>query len=152
MSEALLRNPSLKLIMVDSWKPESGHTKSYRDSGDWHAHQSEEEQTAHETVAREVTEFAGTRREIMKMDSIDAAKHVLDHSLDFVFIDADHSFSGCSSDISSWRSKVKPGGLLCGHDYGFETLPGVKKAVDEFVTHNGLKLELGENYTWFVRL
>ncbi len=40
-----------------------------------------------------------------------------DNSLDFVYIDANHSYEGCSRDIRDWYPKVKPGGLMCGHDY-----------------------------------
>ena len=84
---------------------------------------------------------------------MDAAKDILD-GLDFVFIDADHSYDGCHADIEAWASKVRPGGLLCGHDYDNVDFPqwGVKRAVDEFVAANGLELELGDNFTWFVKI
>ena len=39
-----------------------------------------------------------------------------DASLDFVFIDADHSYVVTKADIAIWRSKVRTGGILCGHD------------------------------------
>lgn len=49
---------------------------------------------------------------------------------DLVFIDADHTYEGCRDDIRLWTPHVRPGGILCGHDYG-DQFPGVKKAVDE---------------------
>ena len=52
----------------------------------------------------------------MRMPSVDAAATFADGSLDFVFIDADHSYEAAKADIAAWRSKVKPGGILCGHD------------------------------------
>ena len=48
--------------------------------------------------------------------------------------------------------KLKPGGLLAGHDYDnkdFEDF-GVTRAVDEFAA--GHKLDLGDNFTWFIQL
>jgi predicted O-methyltransferase YrrM len=55
--------------------------------------------------------------------------------VDMVFIDGDHSYEPVKRDINDYRPLVKPGGLLCGHDYGYyvkqavdETLPGVKVA------------------------
>ena len=46
-----------------------------------------------------------------------SSAHVLaDASFDFVFIDADYSYRSTKADIRAWRSKVKPGGILCGHD------------------------------------
>ena len=52
----------------------------------------------------------------MQMASIAAAATFADATLDFVFIDADHSYEAAKADIAAWRSKVKPGGILCGHD------------------------------------
>jgi predicted O-methyltransferase YrrM len=53
-----------------------------------------------------------------------------DGYFDFVFIDADHSFEAAKDDIRLWLPKVKPGGMICGHDYTSDA-PGVVKAVDE---------------------
>jgi hypothetical protein len=68
------------------------------------------------------------RMVIHRMKTIDAAKHVPDGSLDFVFIDADHTYEGCRADILTWEPKVRVGGMLSGHDYNW---PSVKRAVDE---------------------
>lgn len=53
-----------------------------------------------------------------------------DKSLDFVFIDAGHSYKEVKEDIEAWLPKVKYGGWLAGHDYNSVSFPGVKKAVD----------------------
>jgi hypothetical protein len=58
-----------------------------------------------------------------------AAERYADASLDFVFIDAGHSYENAIADIRAWLPKVKPGGTIAGHDY--TSAPGVKKAVDE---------------------
>ena len=47
-------------------------------------------------------------------------------SVDFLFIDANHSYLCVRNDIESWVSRMKEGGWMCGHDY---SLIGVKKAV-----------------------
>lgn len=39
-----------------------------------------------------------------------------DDSLDFCFIDASHKYSDVYTDIKLCKSKVKSGGILCGHD------------------------------------
>ena len=68
--------------------------------------------------------------------SADAAADVEDGSLDFVFIDACHSFEAVVEDLAAWWPKLKPGGLMAGHDYtNFE---GVRRAVDQFVARHGL--------------
>ena len=62
-----------------------------------------------------------------------------DGSLDYVYIDADHSYEGMKRDLKLIQSKLKPDGLLMGHDYEMNfkkaTIPwkfGVQQAVDEF--------------------
>lgn len=67
---------------------------------------------------------------IWRMDSVKAAEKVENESLDFVFIDADHSYEGCLADIQAWTPKVRHGGMIAGHDYD-AFWPGVIKAVTE---------------------
>ena len=59
--------------------------------------------------------------------SVDAVASVPDGSLDWVFIDADHAYKAVRTDVISWAPKLKPGGLMSGHDYG---RGGVTLAVD----------------------
>ena len=55
---------------------------------------------------------------VIVADSVQAAAEFDDGSLDWVFIDADHSYAAVVADIAAWAPKLKPGGLLSGHDYG----------------------------------
>lgn len=54
---------------------------------------------------------------IIRETSCDALKHFKDNSIDFVYIDGDHSWMHVATDVYNWANKVKPGGLVCGHDY-----------------------------------
>ena len=47
---------------------------------------------------------------------------------DIVWIDADHSYESVARDIDLYCNKVKPGGIICGHDYDW---PEVHRAVHE---------------------
>jgi len=51
-------------------------------------------------------------------ESVAASERFDDGSLDWVFIDADHSYEAVVADIAAWAPKLRPGGLLSGHDYG----------------------------------
>ena len=53
-------------------------------------------------------------------------------SLDFVLIDAGHSYTDVTNDLNYWYKKLKPGGYFAGDDYGTNIFTGVTKAVDEF--------------------
>lgn len=68
------------------------------------------------------------RIDIMRMKTHEAAQYVPDGSLDFVFIDADHTYEGCKQDLEDWAPKVRRGGVIAGHDINW---PTVKQAVDE---------------------
>lgn len=71
------------------------------------------------------------RIELIRKPSLEAAAEFEDGSLDFVFIDADHSYEGCKADIEAWAPKVRSGGLIAGHDYNKHAFPGVVQAVRE---------------------
>jgi hypothetical protein len=78
--------------------------------------------------------------------SIRAATLFTNSSLDFVFIDANHSYEAVLSDLHAWWPKIRPGGLLAGHDYGWS---GVAKAVYEFFGCADLSLP-GHPHCWGV--
>jgi hypothetical protein len=152
MSSSLLRGrEDMNLVMVDSWEAEGA---SYTgDSGDWHAKLSAEDQERFYTETVRRVEFAKGRAHIHRMRSQQAAEKATPGKFDFVFIDADHSYEGCKADIAAWFPRVKDGGWIGGHDYENTEFPkfGVTEAVNEFVNKYGLELELGDNFTWFVR-
>jgi len=53
-----------------------------------------------------------------------------DESLDFVYIDGEHTYDGVKKDIELYLPKVKKGGYIGGHDYK-PKWQGVIDAVDE---------------------
>jgi len=61
--------------------------------------------------------------------SLEAAKIVADNAFDLVFIDADHSYENVRKDIAAWRSKVRPGGILCGHDCETRVTPALRQTL-----------------------
>ena len=54
---------------------------------------------------------------IVKKDSLEAVWEFEDKSLDFVYIDGDHDFRHIAEDLYEWAKKVRPGGMVSGHDY-----------------------------------
>ena len=55
---------------------------------------------------------------MLRSKSVVAAKMVEDETLDFVYIDGDHTAKGITIDLFVWVPKVKRGGLVCGDDWG----------------------------------
>lgn len=76
-------------------------------------------------------EAFGLRMQIAfyKISSVQAAKKIAPKA-DLVFIDAAHDYDSVKADIEAWEPLVKPGGILCGHDYA-DYCPGVVEAVKE---------------------
>ena len=56
---------------------------------------------------------------------------IADGDLDWVFIDANHNYDYVRADIAAWTPKVRPGGIIAGHDYLDRDGWGVIRAVDE---------------------
>jgi predicted O-methyltransferase YrrM len=81
--------------------------------------------------------------------SHEAAEHFDDASLDLVFIDADHSQEAVARDLLAWVPKVKPGGVIAGHDYGSHSHPGVKVAVDGFFHAHPNPVHQEDNRVWW---
>ena len=81
----------------------------------------------------------------MKMPSAEAVRWIPDDSLDFVFIDGNHSYENVLEDITEWTKKVKPGGIVAGHDYKEDKVNnyGVVEAVQKYTKENNIS-------PWFV--
>jgi hypothetical protein len=93
---------------------------------------------------------------IIRSDSIEASKMFDDQSLDFVFIDAAHSYQYVKADIEAWLPKVKSGGFIGGHDY-LNNDPthadgGVTRAVQEIFKNYNIEQMGSEIFSWLVEL
>jgi hypothetical protein len=58
-----------------------------------------------------------TRAELVRATGLETSYEMPDGSLDFVYIDGDHSLEGIYNDIYAWTPKVRMGGVVAGHDY-----------------------------------
>jgi len=68
--------------------------------------------------------------DIIKDTSHNAANQFSNGSIDFIMIDAGHSYDALMEDIKIWYNKVKPGGIISGDDYG--VFQGVTDAANEY--------------------
>lgn len=140
-SERLMKaNPELTLYGIDPWEPYSG----YKDFARLGTFQSLEER-AHQCLDKY------ENYHFMKMYSLEAADKIPNESLDFVYIDANHSEPYVTQDIEAWFPKVRVGGVVAGHDYARIKAKGeedstnwaVIPAVHRFAEKNDLQI-----YTW----
>ncbi len=85
----------------------------------------------------------------LKDYSYNTVKFFEDNSLDFVYIDGNHSYDCVKKDIELYLPKVKKNGFLGGHDFDNRYL-GVIQAVFDFIDKYGYKLFLGRNSDWWI--
>lgn len=70
--------------------------------------------------------------ETVRDESPDAANRFADESVDMVYIDAKHDYASVKTDIFAFAPKVKPGGIIAGHDHFDAGIDGgVTQAVKE---------------------
>lgn len=86
---------------------------------------------------------------VLKGNSIELSKKFTDKSLDFVFIDANHTYEDVKKDIAAYMTKIKDGGIIAGHDY-CEDWPGVVQAVTEMFNGEA-NIEL-EEVSWWIEV
>ncbi len=120
-SKSFLQFWPFDYFMVDRWC----HIHGYDDvmNGDDAEHEKRFQQ------ARQVAVEYGSRVQILRTDSVEAAGSFADRSLSLVYIDADHSYEACKRDILAWAPKIVRGGILAGHDYYTNPPFDVRRAV-----------------------
>jgi hypothetical protein len=96
---------------------------------------------------------------ILKEYSCDAVNKFYDSSLDFVYIDANHTSAQVWDDITNWSKKVRLGGIVAGHDY-FNTNASskiqihIKQVVNDYVRVQNIKplliwgLDKSPSWSW----
>ena len=62
--------------------------------------------------------------------------------IDYVFLDGGHEYETVKSDLINCKDVLNNNGTILCDDYNLSYAPGVKQAIDEFVTINNLKCEI----------
>lgn len=165
------RNWNGKLYMIDVWRELSD--SEYTDASN-----NRDSMAIYESAMKNIDGFED-KTFMLRMRGELAKDLFVDESLDFVYIDANHSYDSVKRDIEDWYPKVKKGGLVMGHDYlpsnlyndstkkdiDLYTWPndnpsdvmyagifGVNSAVDEFALKYGYTIKKTEEFfaTWWV--
>jgi len=94
-----------------------------------------------------------SRISLIREASTNAASYIADNSLDFVYIDANHSYEAVFADMNAWWSKVKSGGVFSGHDYyndtNFPNFCEAKKAVDHWMSEHKFEFTTTSCSSWW---
>lgn len=82
----------------------------------------------------------------IRLTSTQASHLYEDESLDFVFLDADHTKEGIEADIICWFPKVKKGGVFAGHDWDY---PVIKKALNNYFGEENIEVRLPNTWVYY---
>lgn len=131
-SEQILKNmPDAHLHLIDPWEVYE------------HSHRTEDGQRRdYQRTLERLAPYNG-RFTVHKEFSQNVANLFEKESLDFIFIDGDHSFEGCVLDLINYVPKVRKGGMIAVHDYLPMRRAGVIEAVNGYTKCNRIE-------PWFV--
>lgn len=118
--------PGLQLLCVDPWQkyPENprGGPQEQHDGN----------------LALAQQRLAGFDVRFIRAFSMNAVEDVPRESLDFVYIDGNHGRKYVWADLCEWGARVRPGGIISGHDFYHFRWAGVVEAVLWYVEEFGI--------------
>ena len=76
---------------------------------------------------------------LIKGNSNTILKKIDMSKIDYVFLDGGHDYQTVKNDLNCCREVIINGGTVLCDDYDLSYAPGVKKAIDEFVSLNSFK-------------
>ena len=134
-SEAMLqRRPNITVVSVDRWSDHHGEAE-------------------YKLACGRLATY-GHRSIIVRATFKEALKLFRAETFDLVYVDGyAHTGQEGGQTLRDWWSKVRPGGVMAGHDYHPKWQPTID-AVDAFVAEGGLGVRLiqGDTYpSWWVR-
>ena len=124
--------PSIqKYYLVDPWKHQHGWNKPFNKNST--------EFAVVYAAAMSATDRWPDKREVLRGMSAEMSSRVPDRSLDFLYIDGDHTEQGTRTDVLHWWNKLKVGGgmygddFIDGHHHGIKfASTGVKTVITKF--------------------
>lgn len=130
-----------RLYEVDAW---AGQTGNYAENPKTIAeHEADYAEARHNLRGH----LPSGRAVIIRGMSVDVARNNRTiPPLDAVFLDADHTYEGVRDDLLAWEPRLKPDGVILGHDFTENSFAtkynfGVIRAVREFCEQRGWEIE-----------
>ena len=95
----------------------------------------------------------GVKVDIRQQDSVAGADGFDARSVDGVFIDGAHNEAQVTKDMAVWHTRVRHGGVFCGHDRNYPSVQGAWRTIfgSERMYHAPGISEIWHRQPWFVR-
>ena len=121
-----------KLYAIDMWESSAHFPGDAGNPQNWH--------NANYEATKKRLERFGARAVILRGPTVKMAS-LINEELDFVNVDACHTYTCVRADIEAYWPKLKSGGIIAFHDFEARQY-GVKKAVQEFAASKGVQFYL----------
>lgn len=125
-SKHILDNWSGTLYMIDPWR----ELEDYIDSSNHKNHPNAYLEAMQSIKGYEDRAF------MIRALSNQAVDLFEDESLDFIYIDGNHTYDSVKEDMELWFPKLKKGGLFAGHDYlrmDWDNTPFAENGIDKHI-------------------
>jgi cephalosporin hydroxylase len=110
-TEYLLKTTSMFMYGIDPW----GKIEGCDDQGN--VSDEKHQQNMERTFDRLDSFIRQERCKLIRSLSLDAVENFKNDSVDFIYIDADHSYDHVKADIEAYYPIVRKGGIIAGHDF-----------------------------------
>ena len=127
----------VKLYLVE---PYADHSCSIAKWGEYNKGNMSSHENAEKIAEAKLKDY---NVEWLKMFSEEAVNKIADNFLDFVYIDAEHSYDFIMLDVVLWTRKVRKGGIVSGHDYDYwkpDKPAMVARAVNDYTSAHDITL------------
>jgi hypothetical protein len=118
--------PNIDYIGVDPWAPYSGNRRGGP---------AEQHERNYALAQERLKPF---KARLIREQSAAAAFQVAARTLDAIYIDGNHAYEYVKTDLQVWSEKVRPCGVIAGHDYYAFGGAGVIEAVNEFTSSRAI--------------
>ena len=129
---ASVLDPGVDILAIDIWHTFQGRTTMREAFEDARGRYIAPMQAAFMNVLDVLSDDDAGRGRHKRIEFIQARSEdvpqYLDFEVDFVFLDDHHEYESVYAEIVAWLPKLKPGGVIAGHDVN-DHYPGVERAV-----------------------
>ena len=96
---------------------------------------------SHQSVLKLLNKFKRNIN-IIKGNSNDVLREIKTDIFDYVFLDGGHKYETVKNDLENLTEVINKNGTILCDDYNLSYIPGVRKAIDEYVLNKNFNLKI----------
>lgn len=135
------------LFLIDPWLYQPEYSTSWYGGGVAKTQQDMDD--IHDAVKVRVSGYSDV--EIIRKKTEELSNEIPDGLLDWVYIDGNHQYEFVLNDLRTFCPKVKPGGIICGDDYGRGKGAPITRAVKAFLEDGSCEMVWTKRHQYFLR-